>query len=211
MLRVRSAAVREIALHFSLLLTVPVLVIMHFNTGVLHLLDIIDDSGWHPPRYSSFDLEQVRLSSTRAIVNDVSMTLRRGLRQREPQQNIMLADPYPETAADCLLRCGRSLVKLHCEALLTTSTCKTMLAIIFEAMDVLSVIPGRAASNRTQLERLCVLHSLQEFPTDSPPPTRVETADETGHETGVDHLFNELASTVSTQTDLLESILSAVP
>lgn len=181
---------------------------MHFNTGVLLLLDLVDESSWHPSGYTSFDLEQVRLSSTRAIVNAINMALRDSrVRRQGLEQSIILMDPYPDTAAECLLRCGQSLIRLQREALLSASTCQTMLAIISEALGILSRMPGCATSNLEYLHRLCVLHDLKDL--DDPSTLRKgdQAPGEPGHD-AVDGLVSELASRVSTQDDLFESMLN---
>lgn len=212
MLRVSSAAVSNAASPVICPLTNPVLVIMHFNTGVLLLLDLVDESSWRPSGYTSFDLEQVRLSSTRAIVNAVNMALRDSrLRQQGLQQSILLMDPYPDTAAECLLRCGQSLIRLQRGAFLTVSTCQTMLAIILEALDVLSRIPGRPATNREYLHRLCVVHDLKDLSDPSMLRKGQQSLKETGHDFAVDGLVSELASRVATQADVFESMLNMAP
>ncbi|ETN43736.1 uncharacterized protein HMPREF1541_02895 [Cyphellophora europaea CBS 101466] len=190
------------------LLTILVLLVLHVNTGILILLDLLEQSQSHPSGYTAADLLQLRLSPTRAIVNAIGITLRsNGYRQRNQPQNIMLLDPHPDTASDCILRCGQSLLKLHVRGVITPSACQTMLAVVFEAFDVLMAVPGKTAANKTSLERLCADRAVDGFGHISPWTSLGADAPGPGELEAAKAVVGQLTDEISGEADLFRMLL----
>lgn len=85
------------------------------------------------------------MSSTRAIVNLVNLTLQADGHIRDTSSSILLRDPYPEHVSNGLSRAAHSILYLFNSRLLTARMAETMASALFTGLQILSQISYSAA------------------------------------------------------------------
>ncbi|RDW57124.1 hypothetical protein BP6252_13870 [Coleophoma cylindrospora] len=127
---------------------------LHYHMGVLIFVETVDTfqdlSKTISSRFNSIDY---RLTSTRAIVNLVNLSLQVDV-HRESTSSLLLRDPYPEHISNGLSRAAHSIVYLCRSKLLNTDAANAMASAILSGLDILSQVSYTAAESLTPLREL---------------------------------------------------------
>lgn len=113
--------------------------------GVLILADTLGLPEIPVAIHTNFNIIDLRMSSTRAIVNLINFTLQTDGHGRDSSSSILLRDPYPEHVSNGLNRTAHSILYLFNLKLLTARMAETMASAVFTGLEILSQISYSAA------------------------------------------------------------------
>lgn len=159
----------------------PVLLSFHFHLGALILVDTLDVQCELPFPNNHFDIVCTRLSSTRAIVNLINLTLQTDAYSTN-SSSVLLQDPYPEHISNALSRAAHSILDLFHAMVLPSQTAESMASSLFIGLEILSQVSYTAEGSLVALHPLYADAKLEIKSRHSAPshqlPTRVSmTAD----------------------------------
>lgn len=131
-----------------------VLLSFHFHMGVLILVDTLDVQQELSHTDTQFDIVGARMSSVRAIVNLINLTLQTDVYANDSSTSILLRDPYPEHISNGLSRAAHSILSLFHSMMLPSHTAEVMASSLFSGLEILSQISYTAVGS------LAALHPL---------------------------------------------------
>ncbi|OBT67854.1 hypothetical protein VE03_02576 [Pseudogymnoascus sp. 23342-1-I1] len=126
----------------------------HFHMGVLILVDTLDVQQELSHTDTQFDIVGARMSSVRAIVNLINLTLQTDVYANDSSTSILLRDPYPEHISNGLSRAAHSILSLFHSMMLPSHTAEVMASSLFSGLEILSQISYTAAGSLTALHPL---------------------------------------------------------
>jgi hypothetical protein len=139
------------------------LLAFHFHLGALILVDIIAKEKNMSVADSDFDINSRRLTSTRAVVNLISlMTMQADAVDIAAQGSapLILKDPYPEHTRNGLSRSAESVLLMVRDKLITTEVGSAMMAPLFAALDALTQVSYTAEESLLGLKLECAKVSI---------------------------------------------------
>ncbi|KAB5585770.1 hypothetical protein GE09DRAFT_37712 [Coniochaeta sp. 2T2.1] len=125
----------------------------HFHLGVLILVDTLDVQCELPFPNNHFNIACTRLSSTRAIVNLINLTLQTDAYSTN-SSSVLLQDPYPEHISNALSRAAHSILDLFHAMVLPSQTAESMASSLFIGLEILSQVSYTAGASLVTLHPL---------------------------------------------------------
>lgn len=158
-------------------LTVIVLLLVHYHLGSLTLADVLSTLDTSPELLKNPVLS--RLFACKTIVNTLTLALdndRYSGEDNSPFGSILLRDPSLVVMVETLSRTGQAILLLLEAGEVTQSTAQTMMAVIVTALAILCQISVTALYVLTSLRRLSAKHklNLRSIPEYSPLSARSE-------------------------------------
>ncbi|ETN40865.1 uncharacterized protein HMPREF1541_05145 [Cyphellophora europaea CBS 101466] len=118
--------------------------VLHFNLGVLILADTLVAGSVALTLDNQVSIDEHRLASTRAVVNVINL-----VRQLDSfnmdQPSLLLRDPYPEHASNCLNRAAKSVLGLVQAATITADAAAIFASALLQGLQIISQISFSAS------------------------------------------------------------------
>lgn len=123
---------------------------LHYHLGVLILADTLAAGSAALGLDEQVSIANHRLASTRAVVNVINLV--RQLDNFNPEKSsLLLRDPYPEHASNCLHRAAKSVLGLVQSGSITTPIAAVLASALLQGLQIVSQISFSAAESLSTL------------------------------------------------------------